>query len=221
MSGCVGVCVPVLVLLMAGWWSVDLAEGCSCSPVHPQQAFCSADVAIRAKVTGRQEVIAGNDVYGNPIKRIQYDIKQTKMFKGPSREINAIFTGPSSAVCGVNLSINEKKEYLITGKLEADGTMHVTLCDFIESYDSLTAAQRKGLDSRYEMGCECRIVRCSSIPCSISDPAECLWTDWIMESSVQGPQAQHYTCIKRNDQTCSWYRGATPPKKEFMDIEDP
>lgn len=37
------------------------------------------------------------------------------MYKGPEREIDAIFTGPSSAVCGVSLDINDKKEYLITG----------------------------------------------------------------------------------------------------------
>lgn len=37
------------------------------------------------------------------------------MFKGPNHEIDAIFTGPSSAVCGVNLDVNDKKEYLISG----------------------------------------------------------------------------------------------------------
>jgi len=39
------------------------------------------------------------------------------MFKGPDGEIT-IFTGPSSALCGVNLESNGKKEYLITGKSE-------------------------------------------------------------------------------------------------------
>ncbi|WP_411024829.1 hypothetical protein, partial [Salmonella sp. s57610] len=61
----------------------------------------------------------------------------------------------------------------------------------------------------------------ASVPCAISDPAECLWTDWLMENSVQGPQGRHYTCIKRNDDSCAWYRGAAAPKKEFLDIEDP
>lgn len=31
-------------------------------------------------MVGRQEIVAGNDVYGNSIKRIQYDIKQMKVF---------------------------------------------------------------------------------------------------------------------------------------------
>lgn len=34
---------------------------------------------IRGKVVGVQEVDADNDIYGNPIKRIKYDIKQIKV----------------------------------------------------------------------------------------------------------------------------------------------
>lgn len=34
---------------------------------------------IRAKVVGEREVDSGNDIYGNPIKRIQYEVKQIKV----------------------------------------------------------------------------------------------------------------------------------------------
>lgn len=34
---------------------------------------------IRAKLTGQQEVDVGNDIYGNPIKQIKYNIKQIKV----------------------------------------------------------------------------------------------------------------------------------------------
>lgn len=37
-----------------------------------------------------------------------------QMFKGPNQDIDAIYTAPSSAVCGVTLETNGK-EYLITG----------------------------------------------------------------------------------------------------------
>ncbi|KAK1799029.1 hypothetical protein P4O66_007292 [Electrophorus voltai] len=209
----------VLVLLV--WRMGEVAEACSCSPAHPQQAYCNADVVLRAKVIGQKQVVTGNDNYGNPIKRIQYDIKQIKMYKGPKEEIDVIFTGDSSAVCGVNLESSGQKEYLITGKLESDGTTHVTLCDFIEPWQSLSITQKKGLESRYDMGCQCRIVRCPSVPCEVNHPMECLWTDWIVESTVYGPQAQNYACIQRSDSSCAWYRGAVPPKKDFMDTEDP
>ncbi|XP_056144558.1 metalloproteinase inhibitor 2b [Lampris incognitus] len=201
------------------WRAGEIAEACSCSPAHPQQAFCNADVVIRAKVVGGQEVEAGNDVYGNPITRIKYDIKQIKMFKGPDRDIDAVYTAPSSALCG--LTLHAKREYLFTGKLEADGTMHVTLCDFIETWEGMTATQKQNLIQRYEMGCDCKITRCASIPCMISTPEECLWTDWVIEMSMSGPQAKHFACIKRSDGSCAWYRGAAPPKKDFLDIKDP
>lgn len=212
------------------------------------------------------------------------------MFKGPSQDIDAIYTAPTSAVCGVTLETNGK-EYLIagitltashiiiatvvpwsschltasprtSGKLEADGTMHVTLCDFILPWDDTSATQRKSLTQRYEMGCDCKvrqedveelkvespqtkmmlkgdiacswlcfsfsfffkfpqITRCTSIPCMITSPAECLWLDWVMEKSVNGQQAKHYACIKRSDDSCAWYRGSAPPKRDFLDIEDP
>lgn len=34
---------------------------------------------IRAKAVSKKEVDSGNDIYGNPIKRIQYEIKQIKV----------------------------------------------------------------------------------------------------------------------------------------------
>lgn len=213
-------CFVTLAILFL-WRVEEMAEACSCSPAHPQQAFCNSDVVIRAKVSGEEEVDAGNDIYGNPIKRIKYEIKQIKMFKGPTQDIDAIYTAPSSAVCGVTLETNGKKEYLITGKLETDGTMHVTLCDFIEPWDDLTATQKKSLTQRYQTGCDCKITRCTSIPCMINSPTECLWTDWVIEKIYNGQQAKHFACIKRSDDSCAWYRGSAPPKKEFLDIEDP
>lgn len=34
---------------------------------------------IRARVVSQEQVDAGNDVYGNPIRRIKYGIKQIKV----------------------------------------------------------------------------------------------------------------------------------------------
>lgn len=214
-----GVLCTLTVLIL--WRAEELVEACSCAPVHPQQAFCNADVVIRAKVVGEKEVDTGNDIYGNPIKRIQYEVKQIKMFKGPDQDIEAIFTSPVSAVCGVTLDTSGKKEYLISGKVEAGGKMHVTLCDYITPWESMSPTQKKSLTQRYQMGCDCKIVRCPSLPCAISAPEECLWTDLMIEKQVHGRQANHYTCVKRADGSCSWYRGNAPPKKEFLDIEDP
>ncbi|KAK2833413.1 hypothetical protein Q5P01_017302 [Channa striata] len=219
MTWTVNSCFVTLAILFL-WRVEEVAEACSCSPVHPQQAFCNADVVIRAKVVGKQEVEVGNNIYGYPITQIKYDIKQLKMFKGPTQDIDAIYTASSSTVCGVTLDSNGK-EYLITGKLNSDGKMHVTLCQFIKPWEELTETQKKSLTQRYEMGCDCKITRCTSIPCMISSPVECLWTDWVIDKTVNGDQAKHFACVKRSDDSCAWYRGAAPPKKDFLDIEDP
>lgn len=214
-------CFFATLAMLLLWRADQVADACSCAAAHPQQAFCNADVVIRAKVIAEKEVDSGNDIYGNPIKRIQYDIKQIKMFKGPHRDIEEVITAPSSAVCGVSLDASGKKEYLIEGKMEADGKMHVTLCDFIVPWETMSPTQKKSLTQRYEMGCECKISRCPSLPCSVGGADECLWTDWVMEKTISGRQANHYACIKRSDGSCAWYRGSAPPRKEFLDIEDP
>ncbi|XP_014387209.1 PREDICTED: metalloproteinase inhibitor 2 [Myotis brandtii] len=192
---------------------------CVCGGSAHLCVLCFA--VIRAKVVSEKEVGSGNDVYGNPIKRIQYEIKQIKMFKGPDRDIEFIYTAPSSAICGVSLDVGGKKEYLIAGKADGNGKMHITLCDFIVPWDTLSTTQKKSLNHRYQMGCECKITRCPMIPCYISSVDECLWMDWVTEKSINGHQAKFFACIKRNDGSCAWYRGAAPPKQEFLDIQDP
>ncbi len=47
--------------------------------------------------------------------------------------------------------------FFFTGKAEAGGRMHVTLCDYIMPWDSLTNTQKKGLSQRYQTGCECKV----------------------------------------------------------------
>lgn len=66
-----------------------------------------------------------------------------------------------------------------------------------------------------------QIVRCPTLPCEISAPEECLWTDLMIEKQVHGRQANHYACVKRSDGSCSWYRGIASPKKEFLDTDNP
>lgn len=48
---------------------------------------------------------------------------------------------------------------LSAGKAEAGGRMHVTLCDYIMLWESLSNTQKKGLSQRYQMGCECKVRR--------------------------------------------------------------
>lgn len=47
--------------------------------------------------------------------------------------------------------------FFYTGKAEASGSMHVTLCDYIMPWDSLSTTQKKSLSQRYQMGCDCKV----------------------------------------------------------------
>lgn len=60
--------------IMVSWVS------CLSPTLSPQSdPTCLCVSVIRAKVVGESEVNSGNDIYGNPIKRIQYEIKQIKV----------------------------------------------------------------------------------------------------------------------------------------------
>ncbi|XP_031669680.1 metalloproteinase inhibitor 2-like [Oncorhynchus kisutch] len=200
MTVSVSSCFITLVVLFL-WRIEDIAEACRCAPVHLQQAFCNADVVIRAKVVGVE--VASLDT--------KYDIQQLKMFKGPDRVIHAIFTSSSSASCGVTLEIN--KEYLFTGSLNTDGRMYIGMCDFIQYWDDLNGTQKKSLTRRYRTGCACTIIRCSSLPCPVSAPDECLWTDWLLNDGQSGPQAKYSACLMSFAGSCYWYRGMDQSKK--------
>ncbi|XP_077384098.1 metalloproteinase inhibitor 2-like [Festucalex cinctus] len=191
--------VPLVLLCL--WLLQEGADACRCAPRHPQQVFCQADVVISAKVV-RMVASAQSEV---GLKTIKYVIKQTKMFKGPKKNFDAIYTASSSAACGVTLTTGIK--YLLMAGLHSDGSLHITSCDFLKPWDDLSASQKKLLKC-YEMGCNCKITRCTDPTCTMSSPTGCYWTDIQMEKLYQ-----HYACFKKGNGSCAWYRGDASPKK--------
>ncbi|XP_035414342.1 metalloproteinase inhibitor 4 isoform X1 [Cygnus olor] len=222
------------VLLLLTHRIQELVEACSCAPAHPQQLICDSaldempsfvsirNALIRAKISSEKVVPASDDPLDTH-KMIRYEIKQIKMFKGfeKLKDVQYVYTPFDSSLCGVKLEANNKKQYLLTGQILNDGKVFIHLCNYIEPWDDLSLSQKKSLNQRYQMGCGCKITTCYMVPCSITAPNECLWTDWLIERKLYGHQAKHYACIKRSDGTCSWYRGGPPPEKEFIDISEP
>lgn len=129
----------------------------------------------------------------------------------------------------------------------SDGRISIGQCDLVESWDNLSLSQKKNLNYRYQMGCECRVSlrklwfyleylvkvnilviflswqinTCYTMLCASAGENECLWTDWLLDNSLNGEQARQYACIRRLDTSCSWYRGGSPPEKDFLDMTDP
>uniref|UniRef100_A0A3P8VQV3 Metalloproteinase inhibitor 1 n=1 Tax=Cynoglossus semilaevis TaxID=244447 RepID=A0A3P8VQV3_CYNSE len=185
--------LTLAVLLLGGL--EETAEACRCSQVHPQRQFCNSDVVIKAKVVGEETVYDGTF----PVS-IKYIIKKPKVFKGEWQEVNAVFTPYFDGLCAVHLQTNGT-EYLLSGYMDSDG-MHISLCGFNVPWNSLTDTQKLGVTQHYEKGCECTIQTCFTLPCESSDPQMCVWTDMVF--GVQ-QQADHSSCIKRDDDTCAWY----------------
>uniref|UniRef100_A0A3B4AIH5 Metalloproteinase inhibitor 4 n=1 Tax=Periophthalmus magnuspinnatus TaxID=409849 RepID=A0A3B4AIH5_9GOBI len=124
----------------------------------------------------------------------------TKIVKDrEAKDIQYVYTPVFSSLCGVKLDSNNKAGYL-------DGRISIGQCDLVESWDNLSLSQKKNLNYRYQMGCECRINTCYSVPCASTGDHECLWTDWLLDNSLNGEQARQYACIRRSDSSCSCLR---------------
>uniref|UniRef100_A0A668AAL4 Metalloproteinase inhibitor 4 n=1 Tax=Myripristis murdjan TaxID=586833 RepID=A0A668AAL4_9TELE len=216
------VCLGLWVLLLLGVGMEGLVEGCSCNPAHPQQLFCSAEIVIRAKISG-EKIVSPSNSSSPYMKMIQYEIKMIKMFKGfeKAKDIQYVYTPVFSSLCGVKLDSNNKAGYLLSGTVCTDKLLCESLYLNIEPWDNLSMSQKKNLNYRYQMGCECRINTCYTVPCASTGDNECLWTDWLLDNSLNGEQARQYACVRRSDRTCSWYRGGPPPEKDFLDMTDP
>ncbi|XP_056280645.1 metalloproteinase inhibitor 3 [Pseudoliparis swirei] len=194
----------------------QLAEGCSCALSHPQDAFCNSDIVIRAKVVGKKLLRDG------PFGTMRYTVKQMKMYKGFDKvqHVQHIYTDASESLCGVKFDIN-KYQYLITGRVY-DGKVYTGLCNFNERWERLSLAQKKGINHRYQLGCNCRIKPCHYLPCFVTSKNECLWTDMLSHFGYPGYQARHYACIEQKEGYCSWYRGmASRDKKNAINATDP
>nr|BAC37616.1 unnamed protein product [Mus musculus] len=212
----------LVLRLLALLWPPGRGEACSCAPAHPQQHFCHSALVIRAKISSEKVVPASKDP-ADTQKLIRYEIKQIKMFKGfeKAKDIQYVYTPFDSSLCGVKLETNSHKQYLLTGQILSDGKVFIHLCNYIEPWEDLSLVQKESLNHHYHQNCGCQITTCYAVPCTISAPNECLWTDWLLERKLYGYQAQHYVCMKHVDGICSWYRGHLHLRKEYVDIIQP
>ncbi|XP_058647259.1 metalloproteinase inhibitor 3-like [Onychostoma macrolepis] len=137
----------------------QVTEGCRCVQRHPQQQFCSSDVVIRAKVTGK----ANCEHPG----LTAYNIQTIQTFKQLDKGIQVIYTSQTS--CGINL---ENGEYLLSGHVK-DGRVVVNLCDLVRLWNSLPSDQKRYLSMRQKV-CTCKIVPCTGASCLIKMRRKCL-----------------------------------------------
>ncbi|XP_013882978.1 metalloproteinase inhibitor 2 [Austrofundulus limnaeus] len=118
------------------------AEGvCQCPlTMPPLQALCESEAVIKLYVTGKEEVDNG--------AMIKYNVHAFEVYKGPDGRIDAVY---SPLECTADLQTNLAL-YIITGSLEADGTVHITSCNFIKRWDELSDTELNLLE-KYQNSC--------------------------------------------------------------------
>uniref|UniRef100_A0A671PNX5 TIMP metallopeptidase inhibitor 3 n=1 Tax=Sinocyclocheilus anshuiensis TaxID=1608454 RepID=A0A671PNX5_9TELE len=102
-----------------------------------------------------------------------------------------------------------------------NGKLYTGLCNFNERWERLSLAQKKGINHRYQLGCNCRIKPCHYLPCFVTSKNECLWTDMLSHFGYPGYQSRHYACIQQKEGYCSWYRGVSARDKLIINTTDP
>uniref|UniRef100_G1KKZ6 Metalloproteinase inhibitor 1 n=1 Tax=Anolis carolinensis TaxID=28377 RepID=G1KKZ6_ANOCA len=180
----------------------DTTEACSCARRHPQTAFCSSDIVLRAKF------VAVNKMEGNLSERrwMYHEIKTIKLYKGPEemQDVRYVHTPPIDGACGYFHGGPLKEEYLITGRVKG-GRVTISICNFIRPWAEITLAQKRGFTSEYSKGCSCSIVSCHS-ECSITSDNQCLWTDLLRSQNQSYFQDKHLACLPRAEKNgmCTW-----------------
>lgn len=67
-----------------------------------------------------------------------------------------------------------------------DGKVYTGLCNFVERWDQLTISQRKGLNYRYHLGCNCKVSPLDGQAgrCWLTAPEDQLLLYWVLGSRV-------------------------------------
>ncbi|XP_061830495.1 metalloproteinase inhibitor 2-like [Nerophis lumbriciformis] len=128
-----------------------------------------------------------------------------QILKGPIKNYDTVYTAAPAATCGITLT--KGVEYFFTGPLQDNGAPYVSACDYVVPWKS----SYNILVERYRMGCGCKVNRCTAVPCGVSGPNECSWTDWLTGNSVDDVKNKQCACIKRSDGSCAWYKEAASP----------
>lgn len=186
---------------------VDLKplDACSCVPVHPQTAFCYADIVIRAKITSVKKVSFPNST-SLFHDCLEYRIKQTKMYKGFDlvQDVHFLYTAPDDGRCGFSHNPSSTREPLLISGRMRENRVVITTCDFIVPWNTLTSGQKKGIMHTYKTACDCIITPCYNVPCSVNSEKECLWTDCLGRNGWYDNQYHNFACVHHGTGICTW-----------------
>lgn len=82
------------------------------------------------------------------------------MYKYIYIDICSVHTNTAKSISAKSLFADIFTGYVViwpTGNMWRDGRISVGQCDLVESWDNLSLSQKKNLNYRYQIGCECRV----------------------------------------------------------------
>ncbi|KAK2724393.1 metalloproteinase inhibitor 3-like [Artemia franciscana] len=177
---------------------VDFVSGCTCSRMHPQEYFCTADFVIVADIH-RFSMDKSN------YTRI-YKVKIRKEYKASSKAREALSHGrllspATESMCGLNLEPG--KRYLLAGRVN-NGKSWISLCNWAQEWKKLTPGQKKGIRRLYYRGCDCKVEFCQRWDGRCPNfMNHCEWQT-LPINGKEDCQANHAVCYRGPTGSCQW-----------------
>eukprot|EP00105_Crassostrea_gigas_P044476 XP_019928624.1 PREDICTED: metalloproteinase inhibitor 2-like isoform X2 [Crassostrea gigas] len=164
--------LSALVLL---WAVVTEVWSCTCFPTHVQDQFCRAQIVLVATVKGSEEIYQNSIIKApntrdpeNPYEMMpverKYKVRIHRFFKGEEllggkgKRVKYIHTSASGAACGLHL--NKGKTYILSARIQRQGEIWSSMCDWVQTFKTLNRHQLKGIKFHYRRNCKCSISWC-------------------------------------------------------------
>lgn len=188
---------------------------CTCFPTHIQNHYCKARIILVATVKDSEDVYPNSIIKApnmmnpeNPYARMpiekKYKVRIHRFFKGKEllgkhgKRVKYIHTSASGAACG--LTLNKGKTYILSARIQRQGEIWSSMCDWVQNYKTLNRHQLKGIKFFYKRNCKCSVSWCQGSYCRGPGPKECEWIPKMYTDCLQ----EHGFCMINSRGVCQW-----------------
>ncbi|RWR98977.1 metalloproteinase inhibitor 4-like protein [Dinothrombium tinctorium] len=141
----------VIIALLAVHFSTIVVLSCLCAPSTPLQKICVADAAIKARVTGRQQVS----------QSIHYTINVIEVLKSNQdlSNLTTLVTSTQPGHCGLELDNNAL--YFLTGNIHSprarpqDIVLTSSTCRFVLNLDKASDNEKRAVFDLFKPSLNC------------------------------------------------------------------
>lgn len=171
--------------------------------LHPQQQFCYSDFVVRLEAVDAEEIYSNNIPRYHYPTQLKYTVNISRVYKGSGKfdqaDQSILFTGGTEAACRADLELGTF--YIVTGFVFGN-QMHFGMCGWYTPLADLSLHHERGIQFRYQRGCNCQIRDCRHRECDeITNTNDtCLWKD------ANDCVFDYGFCLANTVTGCSWKR---------------